>query len=183
MKKGTEKKNTYYLHLFYRLYCIWTRVKLLKLTASCFVPNPLKVRFFSLQQPRNENTWNRLSAAERSQAPPDTRLTRDMTHWPNDWFHEACVRRMLIYSRFSSYRTRQTKTRLSGAILRNVSESFAPRCRCSPKLPLGADTANRRNKGETALCRGWRDRGEGLRQRSGSLDFSLLLQHPPLPAE
>lgn len=32
--------------------------------------------------------------------------------------------------------------RLNGAILRNVSESFAPQCRRFPKLPEGAETAN-----------------------------------------
>ncbi|KAM3604835.1 uncharacterized protein V6R79_016870 [Siganus canaliculatus] len=37
---------------------------------------------------------------------------------------------------------REDETRLVGAILRNASDSFALRCRCSPKLPEAEKTAN-----------------------------------------
>lgn len=82
--------------------------------------------------------------------------TWDMTHWPNDWFHKACKRKTL-YSCLSlslslSYRVYRTKVRLSGAVLGKAKLCASDQV--LSKAPEGCRDGERRNKGETALCRG-----------------------------
>lgn len=79
----------------------------------------------------------------RSQAPP---ATRRLELWHTDQTtHLIKHARETVWfdSNAQSYLVRQkSQVRLTGAILWYVSQSFAPQCRCSPKLPEGASSAN-----------------------------------------
>lgn len=110
-----------------------------------------------------------------------------MTDQIIDFIKHACEAN--YFRAFSLTFSDKTKTRLNGEIFRNVS--FAPRCKCSPKPPTGCRDGKRRNQGETALCRGARDRGECVHKRStswtshsfsnailSSLSSSLCAVHP-----
>lgn len=110
--------------------------------------------------------------------------TWDMTHWPNDWFHQACKRKTL-YSCLSlslslSYRVYRTKVRLSGAVLGKAKLCASDQVHS--KAPRGVQRRRTTEQGwNSTLQRQNRDQGECLHKRSGS--YFSLLQHYPLLTE
>lgn len=80
--------------------------------------------------------------------------TWDMTHWPNDWFHKACKRKTFYSWIFLSLSLLPCLPNQGSPQWCSPRESKALRLRSGALQSSPSRDGERRNKGETALCRG-----------------------------